>query len=198
MAFDISDTNHVMNKVSKAGQAVGIDSIRYKIIEGKAFYAWDNSWNAFSIAKDSSWNAIFYSGGTKCHKIKLFTEADASINYRVFEFTALVSTPARTITPMNYNRNVADTFSGTLYKGNAGNVSRAITTGTEIRNKASYGLNTGSGVNARAAIGIATEEYSFITHPSKYYLLHIYNRGPNKCALHVHIRFTEYNEALTS
>lgn len=198
MSFDIAECQGAVFKVTKSGQQVTTDAIRKSIIDGKAYYAWDNSWNQQAIVKDSSWNVLFYSGGTKSHKVKLFAEVDASTNYRVFEVSTLVATPVRTITPRNYNRNYTDNCAGTMYKGNLrGNVSHALTTGTEIRNKATYASNT-TGPQGRTSIGDKAEEYSFITHPSKYYLLHIYNRGPNTLRLHVHIRLTEYNEALTS
>ena len=195
MTFDIADTTPV-TLVSKAGQAVGIDSIRYKIIKGEAYYLWDNSWNQYSIAKDSSWNLFVYSGGTKCHKIKLFAEVDASVNYRVFEFDTSLNAGTR-IFGQNYNRNYGGCGCLITKKGKFGGQWAKITGGTEIHNNVAYAVNT-TNLGGSLDLGSTSEEYSFITSPTKYYVLHLYNRGPNALHLHVHIRFTEYSEALTS
>lgn len=188
MAFDISDTQ-AAPRTNTNGEAVGIDTIRQKIIDGDAYYAWDNSWNGQSIAKDSSWNAVFYSGGSKSHKVKLFAEIDASVNYRVFELAASPGTGS-SLALLNYHRGSTNTCAGTLYKNKFTGKWATILAGTEIRNKAVYASNA-TNPSRHTSLGSATEEYSFITSPTKYYVLHIYNRGPNVLSLHVHLRITE-------
>jgi hypothetical protein len=170
-------------------ELITIDSIRQKIIDGDAYYAWDNSWNNQAIAKDGSWNAVFYSGGTLSHKVKVFAEIDASVNYRVFELAATPGT-GTAIALRNYNRNSSNTCSGVLYKNKFSGKWAQIAAGTEIRNKAAYAVNS-SGPQGHVTLGSAPEEYSFITSPTKYYVLHLYNRGPNALHLHVHMRISE-------
>lgn len=192
MSFSISDTQAPARTNTK-GEQVHIDSIRQTIIDGRTYMVCDNSLNNVRLAKDTSLNYLVYSGGSLTHKVKIFIEHDQSVNYRVYELESSLNVRGMNrVMPRNFNRNYADNCAAQVTKAiPAGGISQAQKSGIKIRDKLAFAYQSGTGPLGRTTFGSGVEEYSFITSPTKYYVLSIYNRGPGVCQLGVVIRLSQ-------